>query len=439
VPENSSSAARSEGRSTIVEMLINRILSLAAIAAVAATESVSVSVASSGGNATSPYAYGLMFEDINNSGDGGVYAELIQDRAFQGDTVSILCNRDLPPYANDWPKIFPKNLTFWNSLGGAQLSLQNLSNPLSRGLPTSMQVTASNSSNGTIGFSNVGFWGFPVVAGWEYKGSFWVYGGLKGNVTIQLVSIENEVYTEASVAVSASNSSWAQYNYTFTPSTSAANSNNTLNFTFAASDLKSSANFNLLSLFPPTYNNRSNGNRIDLMEAMGGLYPSFFRAPGGNNVEGNLPPYWWNWTLTIGPLVDRPGYPGTWDYENTNGLGLIEYMLWAQDLKMEPVLAVWSGLWLNGSVVPEDELNVYVQSALDELEFLVGDASTAWGAKREALGYGPFQVGLILFRRTSLALSLTISLADQLRRSRQRGLLEWWRSNLRRIPFQCFL
>ncbi|KAF2764171.1 glycoside hydrolase [Teratosphaeria nubilosa] len=358
-------------------MLTSALLA-SAFAATAAAEAVSFSVASTGGNGTSPYAYGLMFEDINNSGDGGVYAELVQNRAFQGDPV------------------FPISTAFWHGLGGAQIAVANLSTPLSNALPASMEVTAGgDSSGGTIGFSNDGFWGFPVVAGWEYKGSFWVFGGFDGDITIELVSLEDEVYTKASVYVCASSSSWTQYNYTFTPSDSAPNSNNTLNFTFASSSLKGSANFNLLSLFPPTYNNRPNGNRVDLMEAMAGLYPSIFRAPGGNNVEGLKAPYWWNWTNTIGPLKDRPGFPGTWSYENTNGLGLIEYLLWAQDLKMEPLLAVWSGLWLDGTVVPEDELHVYVQSALDELEFLMGDASTTGGAKREALGYGPFQINFV--------------------------------------------
>lgn len=252
-------------------------------------------------------------------------------------------------------------------------------------------MSAGNSTSGIIGISNVGFWGFPVVAGWEYKGSFWVSGGLDGNVTVCLTSIDNTQYAEASVEV-ASSSEWTQYNYTFSPSVSAPNSNNTLNFTFAASDLKGSANFQLLSLFPPTYNNRPNGNRIDLMQAMDALKPKLFRAPGGNNVEGNAAPYWWNWTQTIGPLEDRPGYPGTWGYENTDGLGLIEYMEWADDLGMDVSLAVWDGHYLDGTVLAEDELQPYIQAALDELEFLMGDASTKWGAVRESLGHGPWNI-----------------------------------------------
>jgi len=316
-----------------------------------------------------------MFEDINNSGDGGVYAELIQNRAFQGS------------------ELFPRSTDYWNPLGGASIALANLSNPVTAALPASLQVTKGNGT-GTIGFSNVGFWGFPVVAETEYKGSFWVQGGLNGNLTVCLTSNENEQYAEAEVSVKSSDS-WTQYNYTLTPSSSAPNSNNTLNFTFAASDLTNAVNFNLLSLFPPTYKNRPNGNRIDLMESIAGLYPSFFRAPGGNNVEGNQPPYWWNWTKTIGPIEDRAGFPGTWGYTNTDGLGLIEYMLWAQDIGMEPILAIWDGLYLNDTIVSEADLQPYVQSALDELEFLMGDASTEWGAKREALGYGPFQINFV--------------------------------------------
>lgn len=128
------------------------------------------------------------------------------------------------------------------------------------------------------------------------------------------------MFVETTVAVSSSDA-WTKYEYSFIPDRSAPNSNNTLNFTFAASDLEKPVNFNLLSLFPPTYNDRPNGNRIDLMEAMDRLNPSFFRMPGGNNLEGFHHPYWWNWTNSVGPLEERPGFLGFWAYEQTNGLG----------------------------------------------------------------------------------------------------------------------
>lgn len=251
-------------------MLVKGLTSTAALAACAGA--VSFSVESSGGNTTSPYQYGIMYEDINNSGDGGVYAELIQNRAFQGD------------------EIFPKSIAWWYPIGGAQLALSNDSTPLSQALPSSMQV--SGGSDDTIGFWNEGeptsspivtielivsgFWGFPGVASWQYDGSFYMMGSFDGNITVSMVSnTTGDTIAEASVQASSKVGQWTQYHYQFQPSQDAPDSNNTLQFTMPASDVKSELNFNLLSLFPPTYNNRPNGLRIDLMEAMAGLHPTF--------------------------------------------------------------------------------------------------------------------------------------------------------------------
>ena len=222
-------------------------------------------------------------------------------------------------------------------------------------------------------------------------------GDFDGSINVALVSnTTDKTYAKASVDVSSSSGKWTQYQYTFHPSANAPDTNNTLQFIMPASSVKGPLNFNLLSLFPPTYNNRENGLRIDLMEAMAGLKPSFFRMPGGNNLEGNEPIYWWDWKQSLGPLENRPGYPGTWSYENTNGLGLLEYLLWSEDLNMEPVLGVWAGLWLNGTHVPEDELAPYVQDALDELEFCMGDTSTKWGSYRAQLGHpAPFPIRFV--------------------------------------------
>lgn len=118
--------------------MFSKALSVSLLAFAGSAASVTFTVKSSGGNATSPYQYGLMFEDINNSGDGGVYAELVQNRAFQGD------------------KIFPKNLDYWYPIGGAKLSLSNLTDPLSEALTTSMRVEAGGGNATDIGFWNEG-------------------------------------------------------------------------------------------------------------------------------------------------------------------------------------------------------------------------------------------------------------------------------------------
>jgi alpha-N-arabinofuranosidase len=122
-------------------------------------------------------------------------------------------------------------------------------------------------------------------------------------------------------------------------------------------------------------------------------------------LEGLTTETWWKWNETIGPLKDRPGMAGVWGYQLTTGLGLVEYMEWCEDLNLEPskipipypclppllirclVVAVWDGLALDGTFIAEADLEPYIQSALDELEFLTGDVSTKWGAVRASLGH----------------------------------------------------
>ncbi|KAL1872390.1 hypothetical protein Daus18300_004360 [Diaporthe australafricana] len=341
-----------------------------------AVSAVTLSVASSGGNATSGYQYGLMFEDINHSGDGGIYAELIQNRAFQGSDLH------------------PSTLDPWTAVGSAAIALDNSSSPLSSALPTSVQVTASGT--GTIGIKNPGWWGIDVKAANAYSGSFHALGSYQGNFTASLVSdITNKTLASVNIASSSVANTWTEHEFQLQPSADASNSNNSFLLTYEAAS-GDVLNFNLISLFPPTYKDTPNGNRKDLMEALAGLNAKYFRIPGGNNIEGESAGLQWNWTNTIGNLTERPGRPGDWGYENTDGLGLIEYVLWCQDLGLEPVLALFAGYWLDETAASEAELQQYVDSAMNELEFLMGDSSTAWGAQRIALGYNePFPIKYI--------------------------------------------
>lgn len=148
-----------------------------------------------------------------------------------------------------------------------------------------------------------------------------------------------------------------------------------------------SLDFNLISLFPPTYKNRKNGLRPDIMEDLAALNPKFLRLPGGNMLEGNIITEFWKWNETIGDLKNRPGMANVWNYEITYGLGLVEYMEWCDDLNIEPIVAVFAGLSLDGDYIKEEDLQPYIDYALDEIEFLTGDESTKWGKVRASLGY----------------------------------------------------
>ena len=150
----------------------------------------------------------------------------------------------------------------------------------------------------------------------------------------------------------------------------------------------------LVSLFPPTYHGRPNGNRIDIMEKLAAMRPSFLRFPGGNYLEGGSIETRFDWKKMIGPLVDRPTHPTTWSYHSSDGMGLLEFLEWCEDLRMEPVLAVYAGYSLGGQVVkPGPDLDPYVQEALDEIEYVTGGTDTKWGAVRARDGHpAPFKL-----------------------------------------------
>ena len=149
-----------------------------------------------------------------------------------------------------------------------------------------------------------------------------------------------------------------------------------------------------VSLFPPTYKNRPNGNRIDLMEKMAEMHPAFLRFPGGNYLEGDTIADRFDWKKTIGPLEDRPGHRCCWGYPSSDGFGLMEFLYWCEDLNMEPILAVYAGYSLHGEHVEKpDALKPFIQDALDEIEFVSGAADTIWGRKRAELGHpAPFKL-----------------------------------------------
>ena len=146
--------------------------------------------------------------------------------------------------------------------------------------------------------------------------------------------------------------------------------------------------FSLVSLFPPTWGNQPNGFRKDIMQMLVDFKPEFLRFPGGNFLEGDTVDRRFDWKQTIGPIDQRPGHRGPWSYRSTDGLGLLEFLEWCEDMGAEPVLAVYAGYNLNGSHINAGaDLQPYVQDALDEIQYVTGDTSTKWGAQRAKDGH----------------------------------------------------
>jgi alpha-L-arabinofuranosidase len=326
----------------------------------------------------SPTLYGLMTEEINFSYDGGLYAEMVRNRTF----------------GNDW-----SGMQHWllveDGNSEAAISSDKQTGP-SQALPSSLRIEAKQAdAQNQAGILNEGYWGMPLRPNTSYKGSFYAKAGSGdlGAVTVSLVD-NTSGKAVAAAQVPAIATDWKQYEFTLKTGVIEASAANHLAITVGHAG---TLWLNLVSLFPPTYHDRENGNRIDLMEKLAAMHPAFLRFPGGNYLEGDHISERYEWKKTIGPLVDRPTHPSPWRYHSSDGLGLLEFLEWCEDLNMQPVLAVYAGYSMaQEHVDPGPSLDPYVQDALDELEYVTGAADTKWGAIRARNGHpDPFKLAYV--------------------------------------------
>ena len=320
----------------------------------------------------SPMLYGLMTEEINFSYDGGLYAELVHDRTL----------------GTNWDALKHWTLVEHGS-AAAKVSVDEAAGP-SAALPRSIKLSVTAASEaGPAGIQNDGYWGIPVRPRTTYSGSFYAKSDSAGvPVTVSLVNDQTGAIA-ASTVVAGLTAEWKQYTFTLRTEDLPATANNHLALTVAR---PATLWFTLVSLFPPTYLDRPHGNRIDLMEKMAAMHPNFLRLPGGNYLEGNHIDERFEWKKTIGPWVDRPTHPSPWGYRSSDGMGLLEFLQWCEDLKIEPVLAVYAGYSMAQEHVDAGPaLEPYIQDALDEIEYATGGADTKWGAERIKDGHAaPF-------------------------------------------------
>lgn len=320
----------------------------------------------------SPTLYGLMTEEINHSYDGGLYAELVSDRAIGRGFGSLF----------HWDMV---------ARGSSQvnLSVDETTGP-STTLTRSLKVKVTAATPGApAGVENDGFWGIAVRPHTIYSGSFYAKTDSPG-VPVT-VSLENDAtgFVAARTTVTGLSGEWKQYTYKLTTGDAPISSNNHLILTLPR---PATVWFNLVSLFPPTYDSRVHGDRTDISELLAAMHPKFLRFPGGNYLEGDHIADRFDWKKTIGPWVDRPTHMSPWRYRSSDGMGLLEFLEWCQDLHMQPVLAVYAGYSLaQEHVNPGPDLEPYVQDALDEIQYVTGGTDTKWGAERAKDGHpAPF-------------------------------------------------
>lgn len=347
----------------------------------------------------SPQLYGLMTEEINFAYEGGVYGELIRNRTFKADAVVPQVTPEAYVVGTYLPVTFKPDTQprFWTAVGGASMVLDT-NTPLNEFLNVSLKLDASSATVSTpAGVANGGYWGIPVKPRTTYSARFFAKAeaGFVGPLTVSLESADGS-RTFASTDVTGLTTEWQEFRTRLVTEDVPASKENRFKLT-----TKVPGRFWLqnVSLFPPTYKNRPNGNRADLMELLAAMKPKFLRFPGGNYLEGNAFNQRFNWKETLGPVERRPGHPSPWGYWSTDGLGLLEFAEWCEDLEMEPVLGVFAGYCLGrGGVIPAGpRLAPYVQEALEEIEYLTGDArTTVWGARRAKDGHpAPFKLNYV--------------------------------------------
>jgi alpha-N-arabinofuranosidase len=320
----------------------------------------------------SPTLYGLMTEEINYSYDGGIYSELIRDRT--------------PSQAWDALRLWPMVARGDSSVN---VSIDDSSGP-SAILTRSLRVAVSKASEASpAGVENDGYWGIPVRPHAVYSGSFYAMTDSPGIPVAVTLQNDQTGAVAASATVTGLTGEWKRFTYTLKTGDVSVSLNNHLILTVAKS---ATVWLNLISLFPPTYHDRPGGNRADIMNLLAAMHPKFLRLPGGNYLEGDHIAEHFDWKKTIGPWVDRPTHMSPWHYRSSDGMGLLEFLEWCEDLKMQPVLAVYAGYSLEQEHVdPGPALEPYVQDALDEIEYVTGGADTKWGAERVKDGHpAPF-------------------------------------------------
>lgn len=317
--------------------------------------------------------FGIFFEDLNHAADGGLYAELVQNRSFE------YCSVDNPDY---------HALTAWEKVeegGAADLSIQT-ADPFCEKNPHYLRLSVPR-LGGSAGIKNLGYHGgMTFWSGEEYRFTCYARCPEGGAVSLH-VSLRDSggsVLAEDRLQVSGG---WRKYRLILAPAQSA------LHGSLALTMEEGTVELDFISLFPPTYKGRENGLRIDLAEKLAALKPRFMRFPGGCLVhDGTLDQEardsQYRWKNSIGPVEFRPAKRNSWGYNQTLGLGYYEYFLFCEDIGAKPLPVLPGGYDPHHHRAAEgDALQEYIQDALDLIEFANGSSDTTWGRKRAEMGH----------------------------------------------------
>ena len=333
-----------------------------------------------------PTMYGIFFEDINYAADGGLYAELVKNRSFE----------------------FPNAFTGWDISG--DVTLKN-DGPFERN-PHYVRLAPANHSDRHTMIENHGFFGMGVKGGADYRFSVWARVPDGGRAKLWIDLVENATMDDdqklGNAGIEVSGKEWKKYTAIIKPKRTCAKAHLRV-----WGDSKATTDLEHVSLFPvDTWKGRENGMRKDLAQALNDMRPGVFRFPGGCIVEGVDLATRYQWKNTVGPVENRPLNENRWHYTFTNryfpdyfqsyGLGFFEFFQLCEDFGSEALPVISCGLSCQfqnpdptkpGVHVAIDDLEPYIQDALDLIEFANGPVDSKWGKVRAEMGHpAPFNL-----------------------------------------------
>lgn len=347
-----------------LKLQVGAVLAASAIvAADAQTAKISVAL-DEPGHRISPTLWGIFFEDINLSADGGLYPELVRNRSFE--------DSDRPEY---WR---------FASINGGNCSAEIESQwPLNSFNHHYLKVDV----DGKFTLENDGYWGMNILNGDRYQLKLAARSerGFEGPLTVRIVGSSGLDLAVGKISDLAG--IWQYYTVELT----AVDSDPKAKLQISASG-KGGLSLDMVSLLPEkTWKNH--GLRPDLAAALDHLHPSFMRFPGGNWIEGDDIAHMYHWKYTVGDIDSRIPLWNTWGYDTTQGLGFYEYLQLCEDLGAEPLFGINDGMALNGITVPMGQMGQWVQDALDAIEYANGPTNSVWGGLRAEAGHpAPFNL-----------------------------------------------
>ena len=310
------------------------------------------------GHPIAPTLWGIFFEDINLSADGGIYPELVRNRSFEDAATPT-----------DW------------KIAGAAATIDD-GQPLNPFNRHSLRLAAA----GPFTVENDGYWGMNIAAGESYRLKLAARAarGFQGTLTAQLLDAAGHELARGEI--SKLTEKWHYHTLTLKAAGSDPQARLVLSGT-----AQGTLFLDMVSLLPEkTW--KDHGLRPDLANSLAALHPSFLRFPGGCWVEGDDFAHMNHWKNTIGNIDTRTPLWNIWKYNATQGLGFYEYLQLAEDLGAEPLFCLNVGM-SHHETIPLDRMDQWVQDALDAVEFANGPTNSIWGARRAKCGHpAPFNL-----------------------------------------------